>query len=210
MAFTESRCNLLLSFIDSDPNEPKVAVVAALRIRDAWLRRFMALDPSAVSVALLGGVLVGSFLLSLLRNTLPDIVLPLVGVLLPMALFCGYPLLVGTAVERVVHRSPSRTGVAALLAYLWALAAWGFTSTPSLHPNSVAGLLMIMCVVPSVLAPPYILWFGAHRLASAELRRPVRFDDYIGALLLFGFFLIGSFYLQQRLNGLVSSLEADE
>ena len=130
--------------------------------------------------------------------------------LLLSVFFYGYPLCVGAAIERLRDRRNSRACMVALIGCLWAFVAQVLLLLLPPQSNPLVRLLVFVCILPGFVAPPYIVWFGANRLAAAELRRSVRLDHYLGALLLFAFLPIGSFFLQRRLNRLLPCLEAEE
>ena len=169
----------------------------------------MALNPYAVGSIILGGVYLGFLFGGLFRAPESSPLGPLVRQLVISLFFFGYPLSVGTAIGRLSNLPRSRAGVVALIGFFWVLVAQIAGTAFLAHPSIAVRLLVFVCILPGALAPIYILWFGANRLAAAELRRSVRLDHYLGALLLFAFLPIGSFFLQRRLNRLLPYLEAE-
>ena len=177
---------------------------------DVATRRFMTLDPSTAVVIVLGGLFLGIFLGGLFETSgSPGVGFLLRQVIITL-LFLGWPLLVGTAVERHVDRRSSRGGVLALIAlpYMFVSVAVFVSLPPHTHP--ILRFLVGLFVIPGGLASSYLLYFGSKTLVAAELRRPVRLDHYFGTLLLFLVLPVGAFFLQKRLNKLLSALEAEE
>ena len=164
----------------------------------------MAMRPTFLPLFILLLFVVGISLPSLIANAQPLLYVSLVGHFALIVVYSGYPLLVGTALEHVVHRSRGRGSVLAVVSFCWVLVAEAFVLALVLS-NAIVGDASFAVLVIGGLALVYLIWFGASRLVSAEQRAAARFDQYFGALLLFFWLPIGYLFLQRRLNQLLAN-----
>ena len=76
--------------------------------------------------------------------------------------------------------------------------------------NAVGGIIgnMLIFIIPmhlfSMFCMFYLLYFVSKTIKTIELERPVTFSDFIGEFFMIWFFPIGIWFIQPRLNKIVS------
>ena len=76
--------------------------------------------------------------------------------------------------------------------------------------NAVGGIIgnMLIFIIPmhlfSMFCMFYLLYFVSKTIRTIELERPVTFSDFIGEFFMIWFFPIGIWFIQPRLNKIVS------
>ncbi|MFD0976777.1 hypothetical protein [Salinimicrobium gaetbulicola] len=80
----------------------------------------------------------------------------------------------------------------------------------SIGSNAVGGIVgkMLIFIIPmhlfSMFCMFYLLYFVSKTIKITELERPVTFSDFIGEFFMIWFFPIGIWFIQPRLNKIVS------
>ena len=122
-----------------------------------------------------------------------------------MAVYLGWPLLVGLVIRRCSGLQGNGLCWRAVAEFFCVVSFcpffWHFVSKPG--ASVVYWLLMTGGAVIGLAAKVDILRFGAMSLVTAERKRPVRIDYYWGTFLLFYILPIGVLFLQKRLRKLL-------
>lgn len=129
----------------------------------------------------------------------------LVGTVIAIVIFIGYPVAVAVHVLRthgaVTGVRPARMAAALLVMLPAFVLALAFFAEPG-RPGTASAITVNIAVLAWLGGVFYILWTAARGLVQAEDGRAVAFNRVIGTFFLFWFLPLGIYFLQRRVRRL--------